>query len=210
MYRQLFPLIIICYKPYYTIYTNRYIIKCIPFHKLHPFTVPSHLANLERVRGRPPSRKFIHCFLLKYGNHQQTLSFAQLTMYWPVGAPKIYAASNHELARAAKRDDKTDRPSETSESAVLPVDGADDGGGNTENGIAGSKKSGVRSSKKSRKSDASSKSVDLLALKRDEHVGGEIVGVRLGRNGHLFATITRCTLTIWQTKVSRHHPSFKL
>lgn len=130
-------------------------------------------------------------------------------MYWPVGAPKIYAASNHELARAAKLDDKPDHPSET-ESAVLPVDGADEDGGNTENGNAGSKKSRVRSSKKSRTSDASSKSVDLLALKRDEHVGGEIVGVRLGRNGHLFATITRCTLTVWQTKVSQHDLSCEL
>jgi hypothetical protein len=123
-------------------------------------------------------------------------------MYWPVGAPKIYAASNHELARAAKHDDKSDDPSDASESAVLPVDGADDDGGGTENGNASTKKSDARSSKKSRRSDASAKSVDLLALKRDEHIGGEIVGVRLGRNGYLFATITRCTLTIWQTKVS--------
>jgi hypothetical protein len=117
-------------------------------------------------------------------------------MYWPVGAPKIYAASNHELARSAKRDD----PSDPSESAVLTVDGTGDDEGNTKNGGPSSKKSSARS-KKSRRSDPSARSVDLLALKRDEHVGGEIIGVRLGRNAHLFATITRCTLTVWQTKV---------
>jgi hypothetical protein len=125
-------------------------------------------------------------------------------MYWPVGAPKIYAASNHELARSPKRDEKTDDPADTPASAA---DG-DDGAGTAENGGTGAKKSDARSSKKSRSSDPSSRGVDQLALKRDEHVGGEIIGVRLGRNGYLFATITRCTLTVWQTKVGWRGPSF--
>jgi hypothetical protein len=126
-------------------------------------------------------------------------------MYWPVGAPKIYAASNHELARSAKHDDNPDDPADTPEPAV--DGGGHDDGGAAENGGTGAKKSGARS-KKSRRSDPASRSVDQLAPKRDEHVGGEIIGVRLGRNGYLFATITRCTLTVWQTKVCRRDPSF--
>jgi hypothetical protein len=120
-------------------------------------------------------------------------------MYWPVGAPKIYAASNHELAPSAKRVDKPDDPADATEYA-------DDDENNAGNGNPDAKESGSRS-KKPRTSDPSSRSIDQLALRRDEHVGGEIIGVRLGRNGHLFATITRCTLTVWQTKVRRQDPS---
>src|ERR1700744_3663213 len=107
-------------------------------------------------------------------------------MYWPVGAPKIYAASNHELARAAKSDDKSEDPADTSD----PAADGDDHGDTAENGGNAARKSDVRSPKKSSTADPSSRSVHHLALKRDEHVGGEIIGVRLGRNGHLFATIT--------------------
>jgi hypothetical protein len=127
-------------------------------------------------------------------------------MYWPVGAPKIYAASNHGLARSTKTDNKPDDPPNASESAV---DGTDDDAQSAENGDGGAKKSSRRLSKRSRRSEASARSVDLLAVKRDEHVGGEIIGVRLGRNGYMFATITRCTLTVWQTKVSRQDPFFR-
>lgn len=35
----------------------------------------------------------------------------------------------------------------------------------------------------------------------EDHVSGEICAVEVTRSGHMFATITRSTLTIWQTKV---------
>lgn len=32
-----------------------------------------------------------------------------------------------------------------------------------------------------------------------------VLGLRVSRNGHLFATITETALIIWQTNVSAHH-----
>lgn len=37
----------------------------------------------------------------------------------------------------------------------------------------------------------------------EEDITGEIVALKVTRSGHLFATITRSTLTIWQTKARR-------
>jgi hypothetical protein len=34
----------------------------------------------------------------------------------------------------------------------------------------------------------------------DDDIHGDIVAVRVTRSGHLFATLTRTTLTVWQTK----------
>lgn len=34
----------------------------------------------------------------------------------------------------------------------------------------------------------------------EDDVHGEIIAIRVTRNGHVFATLTRTTLTIWQTK----------
>lgn len=75
-------------------------------------------------------------------------------MYWPIGAPKIYAAHKH-TARSKGED--------------FSHDGLDE----SANGQAGA------------------------------HDEQEIVDIRLARGGHLFATITRSSLSIWQTKASR-------
>lgn len=76
-------------------------------------------------------------------------------MYWPIGAPKIYAAHKHRACGKAE---------------VVSQDGLDE---STEEGQA------------------------------DGHDEQEIIDVRLARGGHLFATITHSSLSIWQTKVSR-------
>jgi hypothetical protein len=34
----------------------------------------------------------------------------------------------------------------------------------------------------------------------DDDIHGEIIAIRVTRSGHMFATLTRSTLTIWQTK----------
>lgn len=34
----------------------------------------------------------------------------------------------------------------------------------------------------------------------DDDIHGEIIAVRVTRSGHMFATLTESTLTIWQTK----------
>lgn len=34
----------------------------------------------------------------------------------------------------------------------------------------------------------------------EDDIHGEIIAIRVTRSGHMFATLTRTTLTIWQTK----------
>jgi hypothetical protein len=41
----------------------------------------------------------------------------------------------------------------------------------------------------------------------EDDVSGEIIGIKVTRSGHMFATITWSTLTIWQTKVRFPRPS---
>ena len=71
-------------------------------------------------------------------------------MYWPIGAPRIYASSR-----------KKRRP-------------VQQGAGDEEE-------------------DESS----------GESAAKTVLGLRISRNGHLFATITETALTVWQTNVSR-------
>lgn len=70
-------------------------------------------------------------------------------MYWPLGAPRVYAAS-----RRRRKD--------------LPGSKEADEDGDSE-----------------------------------EKAASAILGLRVSRNGHLFVTITKTALTIWQTSVRR-------
>ena len=75
-------------------------------------------------------------------------------MYWPLGAPRIYAATKHRrkpIKAAGGNDEDVD-------------DDDDDEGTQNENPSA-------------------------------------LLGIRVSRNGHLFATITANALAIWQTFV---------
>jgi len=77
----------------------------------------------------------------------QLSSLLYLEMYWPLGAPRVYAASRRRRKTAVRLNDDTE-------------DGEE-----------------------------------------DEQASSAILGLRVSRNGLLFATITRTTLTVWQTSV---------
>lgn len=74
-------------------------------------------------------------------------------MYWPLGAPRVYAV--------AKRRRKSNKPIEN--------DGSE-AGDEDENDV-------------------------------NDNNSSALIGLCVSRNGHLFATITNATLTIWQTSV---------
>jgi hypothetical protein len=97
-------------------------------------------------------------------------------MYWPIGAPRIHAASH------------------TPRSIIL-----DAAGNNKENN--GLDHDSEESLKLNVTTEAAPDSKEAPDQRREAHVGGPILGVRLSRNGNLFVTITKGTLTIWQTKV---------
>ena len=131
--------------------------------------------------------------------------------YWPISAPSVYAASKQKLPEAciATSDDGVRRPGqlqthpgasygdaqdedpESTESSADPV---------TEDEDEGASQRQRRTDDDEKKSTAT-KDVPKEASS-EEDISGEIIGIRVTRSGHMFATITRSTLTIWQTKVA--------
>jgi RAB6A-GEF complex partner protein 1 len=122
-------------------------------------------------------------------------------MYWPIGAPRIYAASSLNLGR---------RNDEIGENNATPVElsVSNDSNGQEEQlsteANASRKEAGESTSSKPRKGTRRPTLLKNTSLGKTQEdlVGGEIVGMRLSRSGHIFATITASTLSIWQTKVS--------
>jgi hypothetical protein len=113
--------------------------------------------------------------------------------YWPISSPSVFAA--------------------TKETRTTPTHTTDDG---TESGTKrdNDTESSVADSEDRTESEASERQLGVAegepeaAEKKDaaEHlaendVSGEILAIEVTRSGHMFATITRSTLTIWQTKV---------
>lgn len=97
-------------------------------------------------------------------------------MYWPIGASKVYAASKHTALH---------KTATTSNDGL--GDTAEAGSNDTSHG--------------EREEDSLHALPQTSPAERQEfHNNQEIVGVKTSRNGHIFATITRSSLTIWQTK----------
>ena len=44
---------------------------------------------------------------------------------------------------------------------------------------------------------------------QEDDMAGEVLAMEVTRSGHMFATITRSTLTIWQTKAGRRCPGHR-
>ena len=112
-------------------------------------------------------------------------------MYWPLGAPNVYAVSTQATERAngnvyhsgdgaegAESSGGSGTEGQSSSSSAgqeRPVPDISVNGGPAENGSADSRE-------------------DTSARKR------EIIAAKVSRGGGIFATITRSTLTLWQTK----------
>lgn len=122
-------------------------------------------------------------------------------MYWPVGAPKVYALS--KLAPTKKSVTRSDDG--------LPGGGVEEAGSHSEK--PGTSSAGSRTpngSYEHSETDASQASVTSSAASVNdaaEEIGDadqdnkpEIMAVKVSRGGSVFATITRSTLTVWQTK----------
>lgn len=137
-------------------------------------------------------------------------------MYWPIGAPRIYAASKHELdtTDAVTSDDgleqeyaiETEEEAGTNGTATRVRDGEEDT--ESEDGINGTAQARSASALGRRQSDVQAlKSNGTAQQEHNEDPVGEIVGLQLSRSAHMFATITESTLTVWQTKVCPWHSS---
>jgi hypothetical protein len=134
-------------------------------------------------------------------------------MYWPIGAPRIYAATNSKASRKVFQDDEDAESSEVTESSgfLQNVQNAnldavrDDQNLLTEPQVPSTP---ITPSVTPVDQDAhkrfSTRNVSGLsdgcddAIKQAEKE--HILAVRTSRTGHLFAVVTATSLTIWQTK----------
>jgi hypothetical protein len=129
-------------------------------------------------------------------------------MYWPIGAPRIYAASDHRTPkdRVLEPGDSADiQPFENYDNEN-PVDTPGGAGGSqfdigNERGM-----SQIEPEQVDQKDSRPEQSLENGFNRRGPHasrsnVSGSIIGLTVSRNGLMFATITTTTLTIWQTRV---------
>ncbi|KAF2639870.1 RIC1-domain-containing protein [Massarina eburnea CBS 473.64] len=110
--------------------------------------------------------------------------------YWPISSPSVFAASKD--TQGARGDGERTR---------LSHDGLDekssvaDAEGRTESDVS---EHDGRIAVEGRKEERGGEEPEFELAEDD--VAGEIRAIGITRSGHMFATVTRSTLTIWQTK----------
>lgn len=130
-------------------------------------------------------------------------------MYWLYVAPSIFAANKHEL-RPVISDDAAaahgfHADSEKQDIQLAPGDARN--GTHTQNpgeeepvedaGDAPQEKAPLVSGQERREREKRRRHTSHRNVTNDE----DIVGLCVGRNGHVFVTITPSSLTVWQSKV---------
>ncbi|KAK4543659.1 hypothetical protein LTR36_005304 [Oleoguttula mirabilis] len=110
-------------------------------------------------------------------------------MYWPIGVPKVYALSKHASATPSYSDDGL---------------GQRDGAASSAPSSRGAGEPGYAGKEAAANGPTAVTGIQAAHIEPghgDEHPpAGEIVAAKLSRGGSIFATITRSSLTVWQTK----------
>ena len=126
-------------------------------------------------------------------------------MYWPIGAPRIYAASDNKTPKGHAPDDGPNIQQSGISGGVEAVGTVDETVGS---GVdVGNGETGSKAGEKDDENDnhLNQRPGDGLSLSGPQtpssNGSGGIIGLRVSRNGFMFATITTTTLTIWQTRV---------
>lgn len=137
-------------------------------------------------------------------------------MYWPIGAPRIYAASGSQDARdrVVFFDDDIE-PGETTEggdSYIDAVGGPLETAHDEEESHSGAHTPllpttpGIKPVEHDAQRRFSARTLATIADKlEDAHAKAEkeeILALSISRTGHLFAVITSTSMTVWQTKVN--------
>ena len=111
--------------------------------------------------------------------------------YWPISSPSVFAATKHTNPERTR----------------VSHDGVEHKQPNTPHGGPGaSLQAGVEDEKSMQggsgveEKDGQTEPRSELDQVVEDDIHGQIIAVRVTRSGHMFATLTRSTLTIWQTK----------
>lgn len=122
--------------------------------------------------------------------------------YWPISSPSVFAATKHtNPARTHVSDDGAGH-----KQPGQGQGGSDDGSQpQVEDESLTTEKSGLEE-----KNGAQPRKTSGSAQLAEDDIHGEIIAIRVTRSGHMFATLTKSTLTIWQTKARCHYCSIGL
>jgi hypothetical protein len=131
-------------------------------------------------------------------------------MYWPIGAPRIYAASNSRSSQ-----DRILEPDDDAESRIT-----NDGSGSLADAasiVMAGRAEEEHESPSTALTPVTPLTPGIKPVEHDKRLAARLVGneyvisgsaekepllaLRISRTGHLFAVITSTSLTIWQTKV---------
>ena len=118
--------------------------------------------------------------------------------YWPISSPSVFAATkNTTLERTPVSHDGTDEASQDGQ------DGASEAETESTNETDDTKSTEGEEEVQYEGKEQIARQTSSLDQFAEDDVHGEIIAIRVTRSGQLFATLTRTTLTIWQTKVGR-------
>lgn len=140
-------------------------------------------------------------------------------MYWPIGAPRIYAACNSGNASKAQiyhSDDDAESRETTESGSFMNASSAtsdaaqDDDGFVTAGQTLSPQAPGVQSVEHDaqRRLSLRGESGSVSNGRQDDAIREAerqpLLALKMSRSGNLFAVITATSMTIWQTKVSIH------
>jgi hypothetical protein len=112
--------------------------------------------------------------------------------YWPISSPSVFAATKHT-------DPRRQQVSHDGVEYKQPREKHDESNGGshaqTDDEASTHGKSGVEEKDGGHLPQQSASDASI-----EDDIHGEIIAIRVTRSGQLFATLTRTTLTIWQTK----------
>jgi hypothetical protein len=138
-------------------------------------------------------------------------------MYWPISAPRVYAASNSEAPkeRVFRFNEDVESHAETTDgsgSLLNATSASSDAVHEEDNQYSGlltpltPMTPGIKPVDHDTQRRLSARNLTSLEEELEDDVGyaqnENILGLRISRTGHLFAVITATSMTIWQTKVS--------
>jgi hypothetical protein len=135
-------------------------------------------------------------------------------MYWPVGAPRIYAASNSSTSKGRiyhSNDDVESSNAPQSNSYLNASSAASDNAQDDEELLSGHltpttpRTPAIQPVELDAHRRPTATSLDDLEDGHNDSIRESgrqpILGLQMSRTGHLFAVITATSMTIWQTKV---------
>ena len=121
--------------------------------------------------------------------------------YWPISSPSVFAAAKHTHPERTQTSHDGAEPTSDARRHGVEGDGPESSVTDSEE-LDESDESAVQSGREVKEKIVQPKSTLHRGTEQlpEDDVSSNIIGIKVTRSGHMFATITRSTLTIWQTK----------